>query len=84
MSGRKPDGWNSYAFSPQWRTRAYPKDLRALCCTCSERLAGDGISKVPPMLKTLFIEGLRQSGSVKVAIGKFIAVRELTGHPVDV
>jgi len=37
-----------------------------------------------PALQSLFLEELHPSGPVQEAIGKFIAARQLTGHPITV
>ena len=45
-----------------------------------EKLAGE----VLPSLQNLFLEGLYPSGPVQGAIGKFVAARQLAGHPIAV
>ena len=45
-----------------------------------EKLAGE----VLPSLQNLFLEGLYPSGPVQGAIGKFVATRQLSSHPIAV
>ena len=42
------------------------------------------VGEVLPSLEDLFLEDLHPSGSVHGAIGKFVAARQLTGHPIAV
>ena len=42
------------------------------------------IGEVLPSLLGLFLEDLHPSGSVHGAIGEFVAVRQLTGHPIAI
>ena len=47
-------------------------------------LIGGGTTEVLPVLQSLFLEELRLSGAVEEAIGKFVAARQLSNHPVTV
>jgi hypothetical protein len=49
-----------------------------------QELAREEVAGVLPALQNFFIEHLRSSGPVEDAIGKFIAARKLSGHPVIV
>ena len=49
-----------------------------------KELTEDDVNEVLPALQCLFIERLQPSGPVQVAIGEFVAARELAGRPVDV
>jgi hypothetical protein len=49
-----------------------------------QELSGERVTEVLPALENLFLEGPQPSGSVKEAIGKFIAARQLAGCPVTV
>jgi hypothetical protein len=45
-----------------------------------QELAGD----VLPSLQSIFLEDLHPTGSIQGAIGKFVAARQLTGHPIAI
>jgi hypothetical protein len=49
-------------------------------------LAGERVTEVLPALQSLFLEGLNwyPSGPVQEAIEKFVAARQLAGHPIAV
>ena len=47
-------------------------------------LVEEGLTDVLPALESLFLEDLHPSGPVEEAIGKFVAARQLSGHPVGV
>ncbi|KAH9981608.1 hypothetical protein BJV74DRAFT_952934 [Russula compacta] len=49
-----------------------------------QELTEEGATMMLPALQNLFLEGLLSSGPVQEAIGKFVAVRQLSGHPVAV
>jgi hypothetical protein len=49
-----------------------------------EELVGDRATEVLPALQNLFLEGLQPSEPVQEGIAKFIATRQLSGHPVTV
>jgi hypothetical protein len=49
-----------------------------------QELAGERVIEVLPALQSLFLEELHPSGPIQKAIGKFIAARQLTDHPVTV
>ncbi len=49
-----------------------------------EELVGESATSVLPALQSLFLEELHLSGPVKQGIDKFIAVRQLSNHPVVV
>jgi hypothetical protein len=49
-----------------------------------QELVGERVADVLPALEKLSLEGLESSGPVQEAIGKFVAARELSGHPVAV
>jgi hypothetical protein len=40
--------------------------------------------EVLPALENIFLEGLELSGPVEKGIGPFVAMREVTGHPIIV
>ena len=45
---------------------------------------GPGVTEVLPALENIFIEKFQPSGLMNEAIGKFVAARERSGHPVTV
>ena len=47
-------------------------------------LAGGRVTEVLPALQTLFLEIPRASGPVQESIEKFVAARQLSGHPIAV
>jgi hypothetical protein len=49
-----------------------------------QELVGERVTDVLPALESLSLEGLKSSGPIQEAIGKFVAARELSGHPVAV
>jgi hypothetical protein len=64
------------------------QDLALFIAPALQELStGEGaMMEVLPVLTHVFIEGLErsESGPVQAAIGKFVAARELSGHPVAV
>ena len=49
-----------------------------------QELVGEGLMEVLPALQTIFFEETLLSGPVEEAIGKFVAARQLAGHPIAV
>ena len=49
-----------------------------------QELVGERVLEVLPALQSLFLEELHPSGPVHEAIGKFVAARQLAGHPIIV
>jgi hypothetical protein len=49
-----------------------------------QELVGGRTPGVLPILQNVFLEGLQLSGPVQEAIGKFIAARQVTDHPIVV
>ena len=49
-----------------------------------QELVGGRTTEVLPTLQNIFIEGLQSSGPVQEGIGKFVAARQLTSHPITV
>ena len=63
----------------------YLSEGLAICVAPALRgLVGEGVAEVLPALQNLFIRNYPSSGSIKEAIGEFVAARELSGHPVTV
>jgi len=49
-----------------------------------QELVGERTMEVPPVLQRLFLEELHPSAPVEEAIEQFVAVRQLSGHPIVV
>ena len=63
----------------------YLSEGLAVCTAPALReLAGEGVMEVLPALQNLFIGNFESSDFIQNAIGKFVAARELSGHPVAV
>ena len=62
------------------------EDSVRLVAPTLQELAGERATDVSPALQNLFLRtlGRQPPGTVKEAIGQFIATRQLYGHPVTV
>jgi hypothetical protein len=49
-----------------------------------QELVGGRATEVLPTLENIFLEGLQPSGPVQEGIGKFVAARQVTSHPIVV
>jgi hypothetical protein len=49
-----------------------------------QELVGTRTMEVLPTLQNMFVEGLQPSGPVQEGIVKFVAARELSGHPITI
>jgi hypothetical protein len=49
-----------------------------------QELVEDRRTEVLPALENIFLEGLEASGPVEKGIGQFVAMRQVTGHPIAV
>ena len=49
-----------------------------------QELAGEPVAEVWPALQSLFLEELHPSGPVQEAMDKFVAARNVAGHPIAV
>jgi hypothetical protein len=49
-----------------------------------QELVGARITDVLPSLQNIFIEGLESSGPLQESIGRFVAARLLSDHPITV
>jgi hypothetical protein len=47
-----------------------------------QELVGGTITEVLPGLQNIFVESLEPSGPFQENIGQFVAVRQLSGHPL--
>ena len=53
-------------------------------CACSARARWGPNARSVSILQNVFLEGFQLSGPVQEAIGKFIAARQVTDHPIVV
>ena len=49
-----------------------------------QELVGGRTMEVLPTLQNILLEGLKPSGPIPEGIQKFVAVRQLSGHPITV
>jgi hypothetical protein len=49
-----------------------------------QELVGGRMTEVLPTLQNIFLEGLRPSEPFQESIGKFVATRQVAGHPIAV
>ena len=49
-----------------------------------QELVGGRITEVLPKLQNIFVEGLEPSGPFQENIGRFVATRRLSGHPIAI
>ena len=49
-----------------------------------DELVGDRITEVLPNLQSIFVEGLEPSGPFQECIGRFVAARQLSDHPIAI
>jgi hypothetical protein len=49
-----------------------------------EELVGSRITEVSPRLQNIFVEGLEPSGPFQKKIGRFVATRQLSDHPIAI
>ena len=49
-----------------------------------QELAGGRIAEVLPSLQNIFVEGLEPSGPFQENIGRFVAARQLSSHPIAI
>ena len=86
--------WQNGVESAQWMELLRPfiavKDLvlaepvMLSVASALQELVGEQGTEVLPLLQTIFLEGFLSSSLVPEGIAKFIAARELCGHPVVV
>jgi hypothetical protein len=50
----------------------------------SQELVGGRATEVLPTLQNIFLQGLEPSGPIQEGIGKFVAMRQITKHPIVV
>jgi hypothetical protein len=80
--------------STQWLELVHPfstvknlylsKEFALRIAPALQELVGGRTTKVLPTLQNIFLEELQLSGPVHEGIGKFVAARQLSGHPITV
>ncbi len=87
-----PPRWQDDIEDGQWLEVLHPftnvkflyisRELTPFIAHALQELVGERVIEVLPALQILFLGELHLSGPVQEAIGKFVAARQLTGHPV--
>ena len=60
------------------------KGLAPCVVPALQDFVGGRTTEVFPNLQNIFVEKLQKSGAVQEGIGKFVAARQVTGHPITV
>ncbi|KAH9981606.1 hypothetical protein BJV74DRAFT_854510 [Russula compacta] len=60
------------------------EDLGLRVAHALQELTGESVAQVLPALQSLFFEGLQSPQRAQRVIGRFVAARKLSGHPVAV
>ncbi len=60
------------------------RELTPFIAPALQEFVGERVTEVLPALQTLFLEEDHPLGPVQEAIGKFVAARQLAGHPIIV
>jgi hypothetical protein len=68
-------------FFPALETMCIPHDLALYLVRALEGLGGKQVTEILPALQYLFIDGLAH---IDESVGKFVAARQLSGHPIVV
>ena len=95
MEGRPwPQDWKDIIDYAQWLELLHSftavedlylsKELAPCVMPALEELVGGRTTEVFPKLQNIFVEELQESGPVQEGIGKFIAARQVTSHPIIV
>jgi hypothetical protein len=89
-----PSQWQDNFENMQWLEIFHPftavknlyvsKEFAQCIAAALQELVGGRVTDVLPALEGLFLERLQPSGPIQEAIGKFVAVRQVTGHPITV
>ena len=93
-NGSSGPRWQDDIESSQWLELLQPfTAVRTLCISREfvpriaptlQELVGGRVVEVLPALQGLFLEGVLPPRPVQEAIGKFIAARQLAGHPITI
>jgi hypothetical protein len=88
----QPSHWQDDIEDSQWLEVLHPftsvknlylsRELTPSIAPALQELVGERVIEVLPALQSLFLEEVHWSGAVQEAIGKFVAARQLAGHPV--
>ena len=95
MSGRPwPQDWKDTIDYAQWlellhsftavKNLYLSKELAPCVVPALQDLVGGRTTEVFPNLQNIFLKELQESGPVQEGIGKFVATRQVTGHPIAV
>jgi hypothetical protein len=86
--------WEDDIESPSWLELLYPftavknlylcEAIAPLIVPTLQELVAGTVTEVLPNLQNIFLAELEPSGPVQEGIGKFVAARQLTGHPIVV
>jgi hypothetical protein len=86
--------WQDDIENSQWLELFHPftavkgfhisREFASFVAPALQELVGERVTEVLPVLQTLFLEEELSSGPVQEAIGKYIAARQLAGHPISV
>ena len=60
------------------------QEVARLIMPALQELDGGRTTEVLPALENTFLEGLEPSGPIQEGIGKFVATRQVIGHPISV
>ena len=60
------------------------KEFAPRIVSALQELVGGGTTEVLPVLLNIFLEEVQPSGPVQEGVGKLVATRELSGHPITV
>ena len=91
---RSPPDWRDNIENTLWVELLHPflgvknlylsEELALRIAPALEELVGSRTMEVLPFLQNIFLKGLQPSGPVEEGIVKFVAARELSGHPITV
>jgi hypothetical protein len=86
--------WGEFIESSQWLELFHPfaavkclyifSNIASRIALTLQELVGERVTDVLPALQTLFINERLISGPVQETIGKFVAARQLAGHPIAI
>ena len=89
-----PPDWRDNIENSQWVELLRPfsavknlylsEKLALLIAPALEELVGSRTMEVLPDLQNIFLKGLQPPGPVQEGIVKFVAARELSGHPITI
>ena len=88
------EDWKGTIDYAQWLELLHPftavknlylsKDLAPCVVPALQELVAGRTAEVFPNLQNIFLEELQESGPVQEGIGKFVATRQVTSHPITV